>query len=399
MTASGTIDVHTPIAGLVELALRDPSLQEVARRAADRPADLTFVGPASARVYVAMALAQSGPLLVVTATGREAEDLTAELRGVLGEAVAMFPSWETLPHERLSPGVDTVGARLMLLRRLSRPEDERLGPPLRIVVTAARSLLQPMAQRRGGECGGFEPVMLTVGADIDLGGGAAPAATFGAGAAPAATFDGVIARLVDLAYTRVDMVGKRGEFAVRGGILDIFPPTYEHPVRIEFWGDEVSEMRMFSVADQRSIPEIDIDSVIALPCRELLLTADVRVRAAALSEEHPVTENSVPGSVPDMLAKLAGGIPVDGMEALLPLLNPTALATLPQRLPDGTPLLICDPEKVRARAEDLIKTGREFLEASWSTAAIGGGVPIDIETMGTSGFAGFDAARDAARGA
>ena len=409
MTASGTIDVHTPIAGLVELALRDPSLQEVARRAADRPADLTFVGPASARVYVAMALAQSGPLLVVTATGREAEDLTAELRGVLGEAVAMFPSWETLPHERLSPGVDTVGARLMLLRRLSRPEDERLGPPLRIVVTAARSLLQPMAQRRGGECGGFEPVMLTVGADIDLDGGAAPAATFDGGAAPAATFDGgaapaatfdgVIARLVDLAYTRVDMVGKRGEFAVRGGILDIFPPTYEHPVRIEFWGDEVSEMRMFSVADQRSIPEIDIDSVIALPCRELLLTADVRVRAAALSEEHPVTENSVPGSVPDMLAKLAGGIPVDGMEALLPLLNPTALATLPQRLPDGTPLLICDPEKVRARAEDLIKTGREFLEASWSTAAIGGGVPIDIETMGTSGFAGFDAARDAARGA
>ena len=69
--------------------------------------------------------------------------------------------------------------------------------------------------------------------------------------------------MVELAYTRVDMVGKRGEFAVRGGILDIFPPTAEHPVRVEFWGDEVTEMRMFSVADQRSMPEIDVESVVA----------------------------------------------------------------------------------------------------------------------------------------
>ena len=193
------------------------------------------------------------------------------------------------------------------------------------------------------------------------------------------------------------MVGKRGEFAVRGGILDVFPPTLEHPVRVEFWGDEVSELRMFSVADQRSIPEIDIDFVIAVPCRELLLTDDVRDRAAALAAEHPVVENSVPGSVPDMLAKLAEGIPVDGMEALLPLLKPTELATLPDHLPAGAPLLICDPEKVRTRAADLIKTGREFLEASWSTAAVGGDVPIDIEALGASGFLGFDDARDNAR--
>lgn len=380
MTVSGTIDVHTPIAGLVDLALRDPSLQEVARRAADRPADLNLVGPAGARLYVAVACAQSGPLLVVTATGREADDLAAELRGVLGDAVAMFPSWETLPHERLSPGVDTVGARMMLLRRLSHPDDERLGPPLRIVVTTARSLLQPMALRQHGDEEEFAPVTLTVGADLGFDRG----------------FDGVIARLVDLAYTRVDMVGKRGEFAVRGGILDIFPPTFEHPVRIEFWGDEVSEMRMFSVADQRSISEIDVDTVIAVPCREVLLTADVRDRAAALSAMHPVQENSVPGSVPDMLAKLAEGIPVDGMEALLPLLRPTDLATLPDHLPVGAALLICDPEKVRTRAADLIKAGREFLEASWSTAAVGGGVPIDLEAMGASGFVGFDAAREAA---
>ncbi|MDZ4270569.1 MAG: CarD family transcriptional regulator, partial [Mycobacterium sp.] len=181
--------------------------------------------------------------------------------------------------------------------------------------------------------------------------------------------------------------------------LDVFPPTAEHPVRIEFWGDEVSEMRMFSVADQRSIPEIDITTMIAVPCREVLLTADVRDRAAALSAEHPVLENSVSGSVPDMLAKLAEGIPVDGMEALLPLLRPTDLKPLSDHLPEGAPLLVCDPEKVRTRAADLIKTGREFLEASWSTAAVGGDAPIDIEAMGASGFVGFGEARDAARAA
>ncbi|UXA17126.1 transcription-repair coupling factor [Mycobacterium sp. SMC-4] len=377
MTASGTLRVHTPIAGLVELALRDPCLQEVSRRAAERPVDLNLVGPASARVFAVSALAAStshgGPLLVVTATGREADDLTTELRGVIGDAVALFPSWETLPHERLSPGVDTVGARMMLLRRLAQPDDERLGPPLRIVVTTARSLLQPMAP----DLADLQPVTLTVGAEHD--------------------FDSVVERLVDLAYTRVDMVGKRGEFAVRGGILDVFPPTAEHPVRVEFWGDEVSEMRMFSVADQRSIPEIDVTSVIAVPCRELLLTADVRERAAALGAEHPVRDNSVPGSVPDMLAKLAEGIPVDGMEALLPLLRPTELVTLPSHLPVDAPVLVCDPEKVRSRAADLIKTGQEFLEASWSTAAVGGDAPIDLEALGASGFVGFDDARAAAR--
>ncbi len=239
--------IDTPIAGLVNLALRDPTLSEVTRRAAAKPPELALVGPAAARPFVASAMAQGGPLLVVTATGREADDLTAELRGVFGDAAALFPSWETLPHERLSPGVDTVGARLMVLRRLAFPDDERLGPPLRVVVTTARSLLQPMAP----DVARIEPVTLTVGAEIG--------------------FEDVIARLVELAYTRVDMVGKRGEFAVRGGILDVFPPTAEHPVRVEFWGDEVSEMRMFSVADQRSIAELSIDTVIAVACREFLL--------------------------------------------------------------------------------------------------------------------------------
>src|SRR6201988_422633 len=163
MTAPGPARPETPIAGLVELALTAPTLQQLIESAAARPAELSLVGPASARLFVASALARLGPLLAVTATGREADDLTAELRGVFGDAVALFPSWETLPHERLSPGVDTVGARLMLLRRLSHPDDDRLGPPLRVVVTTTRSLLQPMAP----DVADIEPVTLTVGAEVE----------------------------------------------------------------------------------------------------------------------------------------------------------------------------------------------------------------------------------------
>ncbi|MFZ0713883.1 transcription-repair coupling factor, partial [Mycobacterium sp.] len=241
------------------------------------------------------------------------------------------------------------------------------------VVTAVRSLLQPMVSGLGL----LEPLTLTVGDEV--------------------VFEDVIARLVELAYTRVDMVGRRGEFAVRGGILDIFAPTAEHPVRVEFWGDEVSEMRMFAVADQRSIPEISVDSLIAVACRELLLTDDVRARAAELAGHQPPPEHGVAGSIGEMLAKLAEGIPVDGMEALLQVLRPEDMTLLTDQLADGTPVLVCDPEKVRTRAVDLIKTGREFLDASWSVAAVGGDSPIDIEELGGSGFRELEEVQDAAR--
>ena len=82
MTAPGAARPETPIAGLVELALTAPTFQQLTDSAATSPAELSLVGPASARLFVACALARSGPLLVVTATGREADDLTAELRGV-----------------------------------------------------------------------------------------------------------------------------------------------------------------------------------------------------------------------------------------------------------------------------------------------------------------------------
>ena len=161
MTTAGRYGVQPPLRGLVDAALEAQVFRELTELAGQRPVELALVGPVSAQLFVACALARVGPLLVVTATGREADDLTAELRGVHGDAAALFPSWETLPHERLSPGVDTVGARMMLLRRLAHPDDAELGPPLTVVVTTVRSLLQPMA----ADLAEVEPVTLRVGAE------------------------------------------------------------------------------------------------------------------------------------------------------------------------------------------------------------------------------------------
>ncbi|MEV0059248.1 transcription-repair coupling factor [Nocardia sp. NPDC050718] len=337
--------LRPPLAGLAEAAGGDAALRTVADLVGKSGVEL--VAPSAVRPFVAATIAAQQPLVVVTATGREADDLTVELAEILGPSVAMFPSWETLPHERLSPGPDTVGRRLEVLRRLAHPDDPVYPEPLRVVVTTVRSLMQPMTAGLGD----IEPIVLRTGADYD--------------------FDELLTRLVEFAYTRVDMVGKRGEFAVRGGILDLFPPTADHPVRVEFWGDEITELRPFSVADQRSLGEHTVDTVVAPPCRELLLTVPVRERAAAVA-----ADNAADAALVEMLDKIAEGIPVDGMEALLPVLAPGKLSLLTEALPAGTHLLLCDPEKIRTRAADLVRTGEEFLEASWTAASFGSDAPL-----------------------
>src|SRR5690606_4693955 len=167
---------------------------------------------------------------------------------------------------------------------------------------------------------------------------------------------------------RVDMVERRGEFAVRGGILDVFPPIEDHPLRIEFWGDEVEEIRWFAVADQRSL-EIAELGLWAPPCRELLLTEQVRARAAALTDQ-------LPGAV-EMLSKMAEGIAVEGMESLSPALVDAMVPVL-DLVPDDALVVVNDPERVRRRAHDLVATTEEFLAAAWTSAAAGASVPLDL---------------------
>lgn len=329
--------------GLVKLISADPVV--AAARADARTHTITstdLVAAPSFRPLLAAALAEERTILLIASTYREAEDLTSAVGTVLGaDRVAYYPAWETLPHERLSPRSDTVGQRLTVLRRLAG--NDTLPAP-RVVVAPIRSVLQPQAKGLAQ----LLPVRIVTGADFDLG--------------------ELAAALVAAAYNRVDLVERRGEFAIRGGIVDVFPPTFEHPVRIDFFGDTVEEMRLFTVADQRSSDEV-LTEVIASPCRELLLDDGVRRRAAELAERHP--------QLAEMLERIAAGHAVEGMESLTPALV-DGMELLIDVLPADTLLLVSDPELVRGRAADLVATSEEFLKASWTAAAAGGKAPIDL---------------------
>ena len=369
---------------------------------------LDVVATTGVRPPLLAELARRRPLVVVTATGREADELAAALHAYLPDAldamdvfdvadapdavvandaknpsaalagsglgkspddagvgagnqaggaqrvtsdvVAVLPAWETLPHERLSPRADTVARRLAVFRRLAHPTATGPTGPIRILVVPVRALLQPVVRGLGD----LAPVSLQQDDIADL--------------------TQVAERLTAAAYTRVDMVEHRGEFAVRGGILDVFPPTESHPLRIEFWGDEVTEIRWFSVADQRSL-EIAQHGLWAPPCRELLLTPVVRERAAALAAKLSGAGNT---ELVDLLERVAGGIAAEGMEALTPVLA-DGLQPLVDLVPDDALLVVTDPEKVRRRAADLLATTAEFLSAAWSGAAVGGKVPLNLE--------------------
>ncbi|MEO6827352.1 MAG: transcription-repair coupling factor [Microbacteriaceae bacterium] len=333
-------------------ALSRASTFDAALAYAGRDADFSLTDGLRAPLLAGL-LAQRGrndlpqAIMVVTATGRESESLRATLAGVCPEAELLdYPAWETLPHERLSPSAEIVGKRLSALRRLQAWQRADAGSrhPI-IVITSVRAALQPIADNLTD----YEPVDLVVGGrGNDL--------------------TALAARLVDLAYVRVDMVTRRGEFAVRGGILDVFSPVAEHPHRVEFFGDEVDQIRAFQVADQRSLPE-PVDSVSLPPSRELLLSPAVRQRAREMQHEFP--------SLGEMLAKIAEGIPVDGMESLAPALV-DKLVPMTHYLPEGAPIAVVAPERVAARAISLAETNREFLIAAWHAATVGAEAPIDL---------------------
>jgi len=360
------------LAGILSIVADDPRLSrafETGAAPADESGGAALDGtdliapPALRPVLTAAIAARLGRfVLAVTATAREAEDLTAALGSFLPESsVACFPGWETLPHERLSPRSDTVGQRIAVLRRLAHPDtaDDAAGP-LSVVVAPVRCLLQPIVAGLGD----LEPVRLRAGDTCDP--------------------DELLTRLVEIGYAREDLVGRRGDVAVRGGIIDVFSPTDEHPVRIEFFGDTVEEIRYFKVSDQRSLGEAP-HGLWAPPCRELLLTPAVRDRAKELAAEYP--------GLSEVLGKLADGIAVEGMEAFAPVLA-DRMDLLTDYLPADGILVACDPERIRARAEELVSTSREFLDASWVNAAAGGHAPIEL---GAAAFQPIARVREAAR--
>ena len=267
------------------------------------------------------------PILVVTPTANEAEMLRNDLVIWLGsDRVGVFPAWETLPFERVSPGVETMGRRLDFLSRL------REGRCPDVVVAPVRALLQRLTPdardvellevRRGGT------------ADISI----------------------LSESLIRLGYRREFQVEHRGEFAVRGGIIDIFPSTADFPIRLDLWGDEVERLTMFSVADQRSTSEMN--SCTVAPAREMRPNPAIRRRAQELIATEPWGT--------DQWRRIARGELFDGMESWLPWLVVDELVVA-DLLDSEALVLLIEPKRLKDRSSDLIAEETDLAQALAST--------------------------------
>jgi transcription-repair coupling factor (superfamily II helicase) len=317
---------------------------------------IRVIAPQGANPFVLNLLANlrkakslSNVQLVVVATGREAEELGDALKELDPAAeVLEFPSWETLPHERLSPSPETVGKRVRVLHRLHELQKSAPGHSV-YVLASIRASLQPVVAGLGEH----HALKLETGKDYLL---------------PELSL-----KLVELAYERVDMVTRRGEFAARGGIVDIFPTTAEHAIRLEFFGDELEEIREFSVADQRSLSHEPLKTAEIYPAREVIITPSVAAKAREMEHEFP--------NLSTMLSKIAEGIPVEGMESLAPVLV-DSMVPFSSYLPAESAVVILGPEKAAARAASLVETNDEFLHAAWDAAAEGATTPIDLSHGG-----------------
>ena len=198
--------------------------------------------------------------------GVEAERLAADLREYLGDdAVELFPAWETLPFERVSPATETMGRRLRVIWRLRAGGDHLPAVDRR---AGARARAAARSARRGRRA--------------DRRRGPARSSTATSSSSGSST----------MGYRREYQVEARGEVAVRGSIVDVYPSTADHPVRIDLWGDEVDRLSQFSVADQRSTVD-DRRRRGSSRCASCSPTDEVRARAAELLHDAAVGSRAV----------------------------------------------------------------------------------------------------------
>ena len=254
----------------------------------------------------------SQPIVAVLPTAVAAEDLARELSVWLGEdEVECFPAWETFPFERVSPTLQSMGDRQRILWRL------REHPP-KVVTVSTGALTQRLVPASLQ----VMPAAVSVGQILDR--------------------EALISQLIAGGYKRCPQVEHRGNLAVRGSILDVFEPSAAHPVRLDFWGDQVERLCEFSLTDQRSLAEIPAAEF--FPCRELLPTTAVRERASRLLREAPWGRQ--------WWDRIASGEIFDGMESYLPWLAEEEL-TLGDALADDYLLVCLDPDRLRQRAKDI----------------------------------------------
>ena len=288
-----------------------------------------FVVPAAARAFFLAGLARSprGPVLAVVAGERDAEDLADDLE-LFTDLSHFLPAWETLPFEHVSPNVGTMAQRAAARHALGT------GGPGTVVVGSVRAVTQRVSPSP------VEPVTLAVGAEIDL--------------------QDLAARLAAIGYERTDRVESRGEFAVRGGIIDLYPAQGREAVRIDLWGDTIEEITAVSVVTQRSVGRRH--GVVAFPAREVRPAGSIAGEARRLLHEAPWAAST--------WDRIADGITFPGIESWLPWLAPPR--TVLDEADAATRVILFEPSRAADRAADLAKEESELAAAlapTWGAGA------------------------------
>jgi len=319
---------------------------------------LIFGISGSQRSYLLAGLAEEFaplPLLVITPGDGEAVALADEIAGFLpGVPVRQFPVWHLLPHHVLAQSKEVMAQRLQVLEGLSRGERMLVIAP---VETLLRRLIPP------GEF--TAPVLrLATGQQVSV--------------------EELLPGLMKLGYERVDLVEERGQFAMRGGILDIFPMTAHRPARLEFFDDEVDSIRRFNTLTQRS--EEKIEELVIYPARELVITGETTWQNArqALEHEYRVQLRKLNRSgdtgaarqleeqVGEALEGMGGYF--NGIEHYLPFFYNETI-TLLDYLPAGSLVFVDDP----VRVEDVARVvQREREEINKELLAKGRLLPLQF---------------------
>jgi transcription-repair coupling factor (superfamily II helicase) len=288
-------------------------------------------GAARAVVLATLVREHEGrPVLALVPTAKAADEFEADLRAALGEPaeggrVRGFPRHDTHPYERFSPQPFLVAQRMDVLYRWLASSGQRSpsAEPPPVVVSSWSALAVRVPSREALRA---RTVHLEVGQTIDR--------------------DALAQTLVSAGYSRMPIVEERGELAVRGGIVDLFPPQRARPVRIELLGSEVESIREFDAASQRS--QQVLPAVVAPPPREILLDRSLVIERTPQIRELAAEQRIPARAVDELIDALLRGFIPPGAEALAPLLQP-ALETALDYLPEDTLIVIDDPAAGRER--------------------------------------------------
>lgn len=264
-------------------------------------------------------------MLVVCSDRRGMEELADDLSFFLGkDAIKIFPAWETLPMELVSPGVDISAARIRSLAAITGDEPY-------LMLTCAEALLQKIV---ASELISSHTFVLETG--------------------QSATREGLVSRLVAAGFSPVRNVARPGEFSAKGAVVDLFPSTSEQPIRTELRDGTLIALRSFDPESQRSLEAAS--RCVILPVRELAIpfwyASSPDVVSAKLKERAAET-GAPPREVEKVLQALEQYDEYPGLELLQYAAAPCSLPTLLELLPAGVPVFTVDTHQSMKAIEEL----------------------------------------------